>query len=129
MDRSRQLHHLEQAERHLLRGERNLSELEQRIEELESHGHDATLARAVLETSSAIRRASRSDPQRTGPRWNSNRSLIAMQQRELPRFELGTAEVPEATIPIGVATGSMFQRGLRTTISHANRVAVSGKTR
>ena len=50
MDRSRQLHHLEQAERHVLRGEQSVSELEQRIEELEGQGHDATLARAVLET-------------------------------------------------------------------------------
>jgi hypothetical protein len=50
MDRSRQLRHLEQAERHLLRGEQNVSDQEQRIEHLEHHGHDASLARTVLET-------------------------------------------------------------------------------
>jgi hypothetical protein len=50
MDRSRQLQHLEQAERHLLRGEQNISDQEQRIEVLEQHGHETTLARAVLET-------------------------------------------------------------------------------
>jgi hypothetical protein len=50
MDRSRQLRHLEQAERHLLRGEQNVSVQEQRIKDLEHHGHDASLARAVLKT-------------------------------------------------------------------------------
>jgi hypothetical protein len=50
MDRSRQLQHLEQAERHVLRGEQNVSVQEQRIEDLEYHGHDARLARALLET-------------------------------------------------------------------------------
>ncbi|WP_439370275.1 hypothetical protein ACRQ5Q_35585 [Bradyrhizobium sp. PMVTL-01] len=50
MDRSRQLHHLEQAERDVLRGEQNVFEQEQRIEELEDHRPDASLARAVLET-------------------------------------------------------------------------------
>ena len=50
MNRSRQLQHLEQAERHLLRGEQNVSDQEQRIEDLEDHGHDTTLARALLET-------------------------------------------------------------------------------
>ncbi|MGV7214236.1 hypothetical protein [Bradyrhizobium sp. UFLA05-112] len=50
MDRSRQLQHLEQAERHLLRGEQSVSDQEQRIEDLKHHGHDTTLARALLET-------------------------------------------------------------------------------
>lgn len=50
MDRSRQLQHLEQAERHLSRGKQNVSDQEQRIEDLEHHGYDTTLARAVLET-------------------------------------------------------------------------------
>ncbi|WP_084801773.1 hypothetical protein [Bradyrhizobium sp. Ec3.3] len=50
MDRSPHLQHLEQAERHLLRGEQNVSDQEQRIEDLEHHGHDTTLARALLET-------------------------------------------------------------------------------
>ncbi|MGY8661641.1 hypothetical protein Q3C01_04640 [Bradyrhizobium sp. UFLA05-109] len=50
MDRARQLQHLEQAEHHLLCGKRNVSDQEQRIEDLEHHGHDTTLARALLET-------------------------------------------------------------------------------
>ncbi|KRQ01838.1 hypothetical protein AOQ72_10505 [Bradyrhizobium yuanmingense] len=50
MDRSRQLQHLEQAEHHLLRGEQYISDQKQRIEDLERHGHDATLARALLDT-------------------------------------------------------------------------------
>ena len=50
MDRSRQLQHLEQAERHVLRGEQNLFDQEQRIGVLEHQGHDASLARALLET-------------------------------------------------------------------------------
>ena len=50
MDRSRQLQHLEEAERHLLRGEQNITDQEERIEVLERDGHETTLARAVLET-------------------------------------------------------------------------------
>ncbi|QOZ71740.1 hypothetical protein [Bradyrhizobium arachidis] len=50
MERSRQLQHLEQAERHVLRGEQNVSDREQRIEDLENHGYDVTLARELLET-------------------------------------------------------------------------------
>ena len=50
MDRSIQLQHLEQAERHLLLGEQNVSDQERRVENLRQHGHDTTLACAVLET-------------------------------------------------------------------------------
>jgi hypothetical protein len=50
MNRSRQLQHLEQAERHLLNGELNVARQEQCIENLERHGHDAALARALLDT-------------------------------------------------------------------------------
>ncbi|QOG23403.1 hypothetical protein [Bradyrhizobium sp. SEMIA] len=50
MDRSRQLQHLEQAERHVLRGEQNVSDQEQRIEDFENQGYDVTLARALLDT-------------------------------------------------------------------------------
>jgi hypothetical protein len=50
MHRSRQLQHLDEAERHLSRGEQNISDQEKRIEVLEWHGHETSLARAVLET-------------------------------------------------------------------------------
>ena len=50
MDRSRQLQHLEEAEKHVLRGGQTISDQERRIEELDRHGQDATLARSLLET-------------------------------------------------------------------------------
>ena len=42
MDRSRQLQHLEEAERHLLRGEQKLTDQKDRMELLERHGHETT---------------------------------------------------------------------------------------
>ena len=51
MDRSIQLlQHLVQAEWHVARGEQHISDLELRIAEFDARGHDATLARALLET-------------------------------------------------------------------------------
>ena len=50
MDRSMHLRHLGETERHVLRGEHNISDQEQRIADLELHGHDAALARTLLET-------------------------------------------------------------------------------
>ncbi|MGY8682883.1 hypothetical protein Q2941_34685 [Bradyrhizobium sp. UFLA05-153] len=50
MDRSRELQHLEEAEKHILRGEQAISDQERRIEELDRHGHDTTFDRALLET-------------------------------------------------------------------------------
>ena len=50
MDRSRQLQHLEGAEKHVLRGEQTISDQERRIEELDRRGQDTTFARSLLET-------------------------------------------------------------------------------
>ena len=50
MDRSIQLQHLAEAERHIARGDYHISEQELRIAEFDARGHDATLARALLET-------------------------------------------------------------------------------
>ena len=50
MERNMQIRHLAEAERHLALGAQHISGQELRIEDLELHGHDATLARCLLET-------------------------------------------------------------------------------
>ena len=49
MDRSRQLHHLAEAQAHVARGEHHIFEQELRIVDLEVAGWDSRLARSLLQ--------------------------------------------------------------------------------